>query len=194
MYTVPCCNCSKCFFVPNFSNTQINLSVADLERFSINNKTGLSKEALLLLPSINFRKWLQKLANGGYRDGWIRSRINFLTEILRDPGSRCSPCPLFFIEVLEVGKLTQRCALRIPHARQAVGVLLSVYRFAKTPASSGGFHKSTEREGFEPSRRLPPYRFSRPAVSTTHTPLQIGPYCVKVDYSRIMARAGHARR
>ena len=42
---------------------------------------------------------------------------------------------------------------------------------AKEPACAGSF--GAEREGFEPSVRLPVHRFSRPAHSTTLAPLRI---------------------
>src|SRR5262249_17925547 len=53
---------------------------------------------------------------------------------------------------------------------------------ARNPGENGGsrarLHQSAsdckaEREGFEPSRGLLPYRFSRPAQSATLAPLQI---------------------
>ena len=47
-----------------------------------------------------------------FGEGEIRSRVNFLTEISRDPASRCSPCL--------PGKLAHRCGFRISHAAQAV--------------------------------------------------------------------------
>ncbi len=59
--------------------------------------------------------------------------------------------------------------------------------FASSPSPRNNYSRGpaelAERVGFEPTRTLRLYRFSRPAVSTTHTPLRESSYYTKFTRS-----------
>ena len=94
----------------------------------------------------------------------------------RPRGVRLSACGL---------KLTQRCGLQIPTQHQAVGVA-PLSRKPKTPLARG-FRFLRRGRDLNP-RNLAVYRFSRPAVSTTHTPLQKGFFLPLYQKSTFLTR------